>query len=52
MDNMDFGQIMKIIEEFLEAIKKVLQLLGLDKLFKKEEKKSDTNAAAATPTNG
>lgn len=38
---MDFNEIMNIIKTFLDAIVKLVKSLGLDKLFKKEEKPAE-----------
>ena len=38
---MDINEIMNIIRTFLDAIVNLVKSLGLDKLFKKEEKPAD-----------
>ena len=42
---MDFDEIMDIVRAFLKAIANVLNMLGLNKLFQKEEKEEETTAA-------
>ena len=37
---MDFNEIMEIVKTFLAAIANVLNLLGISKLFKKEEEET------------
>ena len=38
---MDFKEIMNIVKTFLDAIVTLFKSLGLDKLFKKDEKPAD-----------
>ena len=41
---MNFDEIMEIVKAFLAAIANVFKMLGLDKLFNKEEKEEETTA--------